>query len=100
MRVDWELLVCGLRGHATYRPDERDVADRIRAVTPTGEAWRCLRCGDFVPGEPTRSGPTADAPQVTRGGLLRDTIIMRLLAVDRFIHFLGLTVIGAVILGL
>lgn len=98
--IDWELLACGFTGHVTFRPDEPAAAARLHTTTPHGVAWRCLRCGDFIPGEPTTSGPTAQAPQVARGGLLRDTIIMRLLAVDRFIHFVGLTVIGAVILGL
>ncbi|GAC56417.1 hypothetical protein GOHSU_06_00280 [Gordonia hirsuta DSM 44140 = NBRC 16056] len=98
MKVDWELFACGIRGHETYRPDEAEIAGRVRTTTPSGEAWRCLRCGDFVPGDPARSGPAADAPAVARGGVLRDLVIMRLLAVDRFIHFLGFTVIGAVIL--
>lgn len=100
MKLDWELCACAVTGHVTYRPDEADVAGRIHTTTPAGEAWRCLRCGDFILGEPTQSGPKDQAPQVARGGLLRDTVIMRLLAVDRFVHFLGLTLIGSVILGL
>lgn len=100
-KIDWELFACGLKGHETYRPDEPDVAERVRGTTAQGdESWWCLRCGDFIPGTPKQSGPRAAAPQIPRGGLLRDIVIMRLLAIDRFIHFLGLTVIGAVIIGL
>ncbi|WP_412741969.1 DUF2127 domain-containing protein [Krasilnikovia sp. MM14-A1004] len=52
--------------------------------TALGAAWRCLRCGDFVLGEPRLAGPAADAPLVPRGRALRDTIILRLLAFERF----------------
>ena len=55
-------------------------------MTPAGEAWRCLRCGDFVIGAARRSGPAADAPEVPRGKLLRDRTIMRLLAAERVIR--------------
>lgn len=100
MKVDWELFACGVRGHETYRPEEPDIAGRVSTTTPAGEAWRCLRCGTFVPGAPARTGPAAQAPSVPRGGALRDLVIMRLLAIDRFVHFLGLTLIGSVILAL
>ena len=58
----------------------------MTVVTPAGEAWRCLRCGDFVIGPARRSGPAADAPEVPRGKLLRDRTIMRLLAAERVIR--------------
>ena len=80
---DWNVRQCGRRGHVTYRPDESDLAERISAETPIGEAWRCLRCGDFVVGEPHGSGPAEDAPLVLRGRALRDAFILRLLAVER-----------------
>ena len=51
--------------------------------TAVGTAWRCLRCGDFVVGEPRGSGPAEDAPLVLRGRALRDAFILRLLAVER-----------------
>jgi uncharacterized membrane protein (DUF2068 family) len=68
----------------TYRPDDAALADRLRTTTAVGEAWRCLRCGDFVLGEPRGSGPAQDAPEVLRGRALRDAVILRLLAVERF----------------
>jgi uncharacterized membrane protein (DUF2068 family) len=86
--VDWNLRVCGRRGHVTYRPDEADLRARLRAETPFGEAWRCLRCGDFVLGAPKGGGPADDAPIVARGRVLRDAIILRLLAVERFVRAL------------
>jgi uncharacterized membrane protein (DUF2068 family) len=51
-----------------------------------GEAWRCLRCGDFVLGEPHGSGPAEDAPLVLRGKALQDAFILRLLAIERGIR--------------
>ena len=53
--------------------------------TVDGEAWRCLRCGSFVVGEPQGAGPAEDAPLVLRGMALRDAFILRLLAVERFV---------------
>lgn len=98
MRVDWELVACGIRGHTTYRPDEPEIAERVHATGPDGDCWRCLRCGAFVQGEPTTSGPAAQVPAISRGALLRDAVIMRLLAVDRWFHFVLLTVVGALLL--
>jgi uncharacterized membrane protein (DUF2068 family) len=83
---DWNLRQCGLRGHVTYRPDDAGLAQRLSTHTELGEAWRCLRCGDFVMGEPHGSGPATDAPLVLRGRALRDAFILRLLAVERGIR--------------
>jgi uncharacterized membrane protein (DUF2068 family) len=82
--MDWNLRTCGRRGHVTYAPDEPDLRERLHAQTPVGEAWRCLRCGDFVLTEPHGSGPASDAPLVMRGRALRDALILRLLAVERW----------------
>ena len=81
--MDFSLWTCSWRGHATYAPDETELAARLRVSTPAGEAWRCLRCGDFAVGEPRHRGPADEAPEVPRGRLLRDRFIMRLLAVER-----------------
>jgi uncharacterized membrane protein (DUF2068 family) len=82
--VDWNLRTCGRRGHITYAPDEPDLRARLLASTPLGEAWRCLRCGDYVLGPPHGRGPAENAPLVARGKVLRDAVILRLLAVERF----------------
>ena len=85
-RFDWNLRACGRHGHITYRPEERDLADRLVTETAEGEAWRCLRCGSFVLGEAQGAGPAEDAPLVLRGKALRDAFILRLLAVERFVR--------------
>lgn len=84
----WELRTCARRGHVTYAPDDSALADRLSGTTGLGEVWRCLRCGDFVPGPPHGRGPAADAPLVIRGKALRQAIIVRALAVERWIRAL------------
>jgi uncharacterized membrane protein (DUF2068 family) len=91
--VDWSLRTCGRRGHITYAPDEVDLRERLHVQTPAGEAWRCLRCGDFVVGSPAQSGPANEAPEVLRGRALRDAFVLRFLAVERAIR--GLIVAAA-----
>lgn len=88
----WNLRACARQGHLTYRPDETDLADRLSGRTGVGEVWRCLRCGDFVPGPPERSGPADQAPLVLRGKALRSAVIIRLLAVERVFRFVLLAV--------
>lgn len=84
--ADREVRSCGWRGHVTYAPDEPGLARRLQVATGVGPAWRCLRCGSFVPGPPRGRGPAEQAPVVLRGKLLRDAWILRLLAVDRFVR--------------
>src|SRR5271155_3427726 len=81
--VDFALRSCGLRGHATFAPEEPELRQRLKADTPAGEAWRCLRCERFVVGAPRSSGPANTAPEIPRGRLLRDRTLMRALAVER-----------------
>ena len=115
--MDWSLFGCARKGHVTYAPDEPDLRDRLMAPTAGGTAWRCLRCGTFVTlhqprrgqpgrrppgrrppgkgkhgkGQPGRvqhgSGPAAAAPLPRRGKELRDELILRVFAVERFIRF-------------
>ena len=82
--MDWNLRHCSRKGHITYAPTEAELRARLHAQTPVGEAWRCLRCGDFVPGPPRGQGPADRAPEVMRGRQLRDAVILRLLAVERW----------------
>lgn len=94
--MDFALRSCSWRGHATYAPDEPELRERLRADTVAGEAWRCLRCETFVVGSPRARGPADEAPDVPRGRLLRDRLIMRLLAVERVFRALifGLLAFG------
>jgi uncharacterized membrane protein (DUF2068 family) len=91
----WDLRSCGRQGHATYRPDEEELADRLSTTTPWGEAWRCLRCGDYILGDPSGSGPAEAAPIVLRGAALRDAFILRLLSIDKGVR--GIVILAAAI---
>jgi uncharacterized membrane protein (DUF2068 family) len=82
--VDWNLRTCARRGHLTYAPDEPALRDRLHTTTSVGDAWRCLRCGDFVLGPVHGSGPASAAPIVLRGRALRDAVVLRLIALERF----------------
>ncbi|ABD13086.1 hypothetical protein CcI156_21955 [Frankia sp. CcI156] len=97
-RMNWELRTCARKGHVTYRPDETSLAERLTARTAVGVSWRCLRCGDFVVGEPALSGPAEDAPLLLRGRALRDATVLRLLAVERILRALLMVLIGYAIL--
>ncbi len=84
--MDWSLLACGRSGHVTYAPDEPGPRDQLSAPTAAGTAWRCLRCGTFVAGEPGASGPAEDAPEVRRDDQVRSAFILRLFAIERFLR--------------
>ncbi|MEV4410687.1 DUF2127 domain-containing protein [Catellatospora sp. NPDC049609] len=91
--MDWNLLACA-RHHLTYAPDEPELREHLCVATVDGSAWRCLRCGDFVPGAPRASGPADEAPVPLRGQLLRDAVVLRALAVERLLRGL-LLLLGA-----
>jgi uncharacterized membrane protein (DUF2068 family) len=78
--------VCGRRGHITYAPDEPELRAQLAAQAASGEAWQCLRCGAFVPGPPSASGPAAQAPFVARGRQIRSHLILKFFAVERFLR--------------
>ncbi|BBX40816.1 DUF2127 domain-containing protein [Mycobacterium simiae] len=79
----WELATCALAGHVTYAPDEQALADRLSGTTGLGKVWRCLRCGEFIVGEPHGRGRAEEAPLIMRGKALRQAIIIRALAIER-----------------
>lgn len=81
-----ELIVCALSGHQTFAPDDAALAQRLRTETAVGAAWRCLRCATFVVGEPAAHGSVEDTPVILRGKALRQTVIVRLLGVERLIR--------------
>ena len=95
--MDWSLIDCGRKGHVTYAPSEAGVRQHLRAQAESGEAWRCLRCGAYVTGEPLMSGPAADAPVVLRGKEVRSALILRVFAVERFLRALAVAAIAFVV---
>ncbi len=93
--MDWSLLACGRSGHVTYAPDEPAVCRRLTARTGAGgEAWRCLRCGSYVAGQPQASGPAARAPAVRRDKEVRSAVILRVFAVERFLRALAVALLA------
>lgn len=98
--MDWNLRSCARRGHVTYAPDEPRFEAKLRADTPLGTSWRCLRCGSFVLGEAQGHGPAEHAPVVLRGKALRSAFILRLLSVERWVRGIVILLLGLAVLRL
>jgi uncharacterized membrane protein (DUF2068 family) len=106
-RFHWELLSCGVDGHRLEGVDAATLReqDHLFAREIDGVRWyRCLRCDSWLPLAPPPS-PARDVPPERgeielplRGKPLRDKIVLRLIAVDRALHFLGLLLVGIAIL--
>jgi uncharacterized membrane protein (DUF2068 family) len=90
----WELVTCSLAGHATYAPVEAALAERLSGNTGLGEVWRCLRCGEFVLGEPHGRGHADRAPMIMRGKALRQAIIIRALALERVFRAVAIALVA------
>ncbi|HEY2193365.1 MAG TPA: DUF2127 domain-containing protein [Actinomycetospora sp.] len=115
-RFHYELLTCGLRGHrllgtdATALTSDDDGFDPAIVARETTDAdgdtirWhRCLRCDSWIPLDPP-AAPTqpalptrAEVDLPLRGRALRDRFVLRLIAIDRLIHFVGLALVAAAI---
>ena len=101
-RFHYELIVCGLRGHELIGVDARELREQDRAVARVvdGVRWhRCLRCDSWLP-IPAPRAPARDVPPERaeielppRGKPLRDKIVLRLIAINRALHFV---VLGAI----
>jgi uncharacterized membrane protein (DUF2068 family) len=98
--VDWNLRSCARHGHVTYAPDEPEFRARLEASTPLGAAWRCLRCGAYVLGDPHGTGPAPNAPTLLRGKALRSAFILRALALERWGRGLILLLLSLAVLRL
>jgi uncharacterized membrane protein (DUF2068 family) len=96
--VDWNLRTCSRAGHVTYAPAEQAYRAKLEASTPLGGAWRCLRCGTYVLGEPSGTGPAEDAPVLLRGRALRSAFILRFLAVERYVRGVLIFLLGLAVL--
>jgi uncharacterized membrane protein (DUF2068 family) len=106
-RFHWELLHCGVAGHALEGVDARHLrAQDAIFVREVGEVrWhRCLRCDSWLPVDPpaelTREHPPArdEIELPLRGKPLRDKIVLRLIAINRALHFVVLGTLGAIVL--
>jgi uncharacterized membrane protein (DUF2068 family) len=101
-RFHYELLVCGLRGHELIGVDARELRPQDRPVARVVDEvrWhRCLRCDSWLP-IPAPDAPARDVPPdpaeidlPPRGKPLRDKIVLRLIAINRALHFI---VLGAI----
>src|SRR3954447_24051943 len=103
----WELIACGVDGHELAGLDAREVRAEDRAIVREidGARWyRCLRCDSWVPvedpGPPTRDhAPALEEIELPlRGKPLRDKIVLRVIAVDRALHFVVLGLLALAVL--
>ncbi len=105
----WELLACGVDGHELVGLDARTIRaeDSALAREIDGVRWyRCLRCDSWLPLPPPEDGaatrdhpPALDAVELPlRGKPLRDKIVLRLIAVDRALHFVVLGLLAVALL--
>jgi uncharacterized membrane protein (DUF2068 family) len=105
-KVHYELLGCALHGHHIVGTDAGEVAAEHHGLVRlwNGVRWhRCLRCDSWLPmpnRQPPPSGhmPARDEIRVPlRGRPLRDRFVLRLISVDRVVHFLVLGALAAAI---
>jgi uncharacterized membrane protein (DUF2068 family) len=103
-KLRYELIGCGLHGHELLGTDAAELypEDDLFAREAGGLRWyRCLRCDSWValspPGKPVKRYPPrrAEVTLPLRGKPLRDRYVLRLIALDRLIHFLALSAIAA-----
>jgi uncharacterized membrane protein (DUF2068 family) len=104
-RFHYELLVCGVRGHELLGTDAAELRpeDAVLAREEGGLRWyRCLRCDSWLPLERPSSAarrfpPAREEVELPlRGKALRDKIVLRVIAIDRALHFVllaGLSVL-------
>jgi uncharacterized membrane protein (DUF2068 family) len=104
-KFHWELIACGVEGHELVGLDVREIRpeDRVLVREFDCKRWyRCVRCDSWLPlpppEDPTRDHlpPLEQIELPLRGRPLRDKIVLRLIAVDRALHFvvLGLLAIA------
>jgi uncharacterized membrane protein (DUF2068 family) len=102
-RFHWELLVCAVRGHELIGTDAARLRpeDEVVAREEHGLRWyRCVRCDSWIP-LPPPAHPTRDTPPARdeielplRGKALRDKVVLRIIAIDRAIHFVVLVALA------
>lgn len=103
----YELFTCAWGGHALVGQDAAVVVPEDSLYVREGEGirWcRCLRCDAWFP-VPVPADPAADRVPSRdeielplRGPALRDRYVLRLIALDRTLHVVILTVLGVAFL--
>jgi uncharacterized membrane protein (DUF2068 family) len=102
----YELFTCAWKGHALVGTDAAKVTpdDALVAREADGGRWyRCLRCDAWlfaeIPEHPSREHvPARDEIEIpARGPLLRDRYVLRLIALDRAVHVVVLSVLAVVL---
>jgi len=105
-KLRYELISCGLNGHEILGADAAALRpqDEIFARESGGLRWyRCMRCDSWLalppPEHPARKFPPERDEIVLplRGKPLRDRYVLRLIAVDRALHFLVLSALAAAV---
>ena len=105
-KLRYELVGCGLHGHELLGTDAAALRaeDSLFARDSGGLRWyRCLRCDSWValcPPERPRMPHPPSREQISlplRGRPLRDRYVLRLIAIDRVIHFLVLSALATAI---
>ncbi|HEX4719058.1 MAG TPA: DUF2127 domain-containing protein [Thermoleophilaceae bacterium] len=108
-RFHWELLACGVDGHELLGLDVREIRpeDALVAREYDGARWyRCLRCDSWLALPPPSEAeimrdhlPPLDALELPlRGKPLRDKVVLRLIAIDRALHFVVLGLLALAVL--
>lgn len=102
-RLSYELIGCAWRGHVLPGRDVESIRpDDVMIVRERdGLRWhRCLRCDAWLPMEPPENSGRQFLPEreeievPLRGRPLRDRFVLRLIALDRFVHFVVLGVLA------
>jgi uncharacterized membrane protein (DUF2068 family) len=105
-RLRYELIDCGLHGHRLLGTNAAALRaeDRLFAREADGLRWyRCLRCDSWVvltpPEQPTERFPPSreEVALPLRGKPLRDRYVLRLIALDRVLHFLVLSALASAV---
>jgi uncharacterized membrane protein (DUF2068 family) len=99
--------VCGVAGHELIGLDAAELRpqDAVFARDIDGRRWyRCVRCDSWLPLPPPKR-PTRELPPERdeielplRGKALRDKVVLRIIAIDRAIHFVLLAGLAALLL--
>jgi uncharacterized membrane protein (DUF2068 family) len=104
--LTYELLGCARHGHHLIGRDTARIRSEDAMVVRErdGLRWhRCLRCDAWVPLPPPEAPgreylPEPDEVDVPlRGKLLRDRYVLRLIALDRLVHFVVLAVLAVAV---